>query len=171
MLRIIGALLLVSGTAAWGITEVMKLRERARSLSAVTSSLETVRSEICDRLTPMPELLELMSEMSEYPANLLYKNAGEKMKSIGSKPFSSIWKQAIDETPELVFKAPEKQVLNELGTSLGKYNIEEQRSAITFAQRRLDSLTQKAESERDTQSKVKAALSVAAGVFAVVMLI
>lgn len=171
MIRLIGAVLITAGTAAWGIMGVFKLRNRVKSLGAIISALAAMKSEICDRLTPMPELLKQMASEATYPASVLFKNASEKITSLGIKPFSSIWRQAVLNTPELLLTPPEELVLTELGMCLGRYDIGEQRSALGYAQRRLDEFLHKAESDRDKNSKVHAFLGVAAGIFAVVILL
>jgi len=172
MITAIGAVLLIGGTAACGIRGVLKLRERSRNLAAITHVLCVMQSEICDRLTPMPELLARLSEETEYPVSVLFKNAEEKMRStLGGVSFAVIWKQAVINTPELMLKEPEGTVLQELGLSLGRYNTEEQKSALEYARRRMEEFTRKADHERDANSKVHAFLGVAAGVFAAVILI
>lgn len=171
MIRFIGAILITVGTAAWGLLGVFRLRGRVKSLQAVSSALGIMKSEICDRLTPMPELLRNMKEEATYPASQLFKNASEKMSSIGSRPFSSLWSQAVKNTPELMLKPPEELVLTELGVRLGRYDIAEQAAAIQYAQRRLEEHIRKAEAERDSNSKVHAFLGIAAGIFAIIILL
>ncbi|SHI08327.1 Stage III sporulation protein AB (spore_III_AB) [Sporobacter termitidis DSM 10068] len=171
MIRLIGAVLITAGTAAFGIMGVFRLRNRVRSLSAVISALAAMKSEICDRLTPMPELLRQMSGEATYPASLLFKNASERISGLGSKPFSAIWRQAVLNTPELLLTPGEELVLTELGMVLGRYDIGEQRSAIAYAERRMDEFLRRAEADREKNSKVHAFLGVAAGIFVVVILL
>ncbi len=171
MMRIIGAILITAGTAAWGLLGVFQLRGRVKSLHALSSALGVMKSEICDRLTPMPELLRNLAEDATYPASQLFKNASEKMTSIGSKPFSAIWSQAVKSTPELLLKPSEELVLTELGVRLGRYDIAEQAVAIQYAQHRMEEHIRKAEIERDNNSKVRAFLGVAAGLFAIIILL
>jgi len=171
MIRLIGAVLITAGAAAWGLLGVFRLRSRVRSLNALVSALGVMKSEICERLTPMPELLKLLGNEATPPASLLFKNAAEKIPSLGSKPFSTLWNQAVHETPELLLAPPEELALKELGLSLGRYDIGEQRSALQYAERRLGDYARKAETEREKNSKVHAFLGVAAGLFAVVILL
>jgi stage III sporulation protein AB len=112
-----------------------------------------------------------MAAEATYPASLLFNNASERIPSLGSHPFSSIWRQAVQNTPELLLKPPEELVLTELGMSLGRYDIGEQRGAIAYASRRMDEFLRKAEADRDKNSKVHAFLGVAAGIFVVVILL
>ena len=171
MIKLIGAILLIGGTAAWGISGVLRLRARCRSLTSITHALGVMQSEICDRLTPMPELLSQLGEEAEYPARLLYKNAENKLSTLGNTHFGAIWRQAVTATPELLLTAPEEAALVELGTSLGKYNVEEQKNAISYTRRRLEEYVKRAEIVRETDSKVRAFLGVASGIFAVVLFI
>jgi stage III sporulation protein AB len=149
----------------------MRLRARVRSLHALVGALGVMSNEICDRLTPMPELLHLMAAEAAFPASRLFQNALENIPALGSRSFSSIWRQAVCATPELLLSPTETLVLTELGQSLGRYDVAEQKSAIHYAQRRLEELTRDAEIERDRNSKVRAFLGVAAGFFAVILLI
>ncbi len=171
MIRLVGAVLIMAATAAWGVMGVMRLRARAKSLHALVSALGVVKSEICDRLTPMPELLAQMAEEAAYPASLLFKHASEKIQTLGSRSFSSIWRQAVLATPELLLTPAEELVLIELGQSLGRYDVAEQKSAISYAQRRMETFANDADAERDKTSKVRAFLGVAAGFFTVILLI
>ncbi len=171
MIRFIGAVLITVGAAAWGLLGVSRLRGRVKSLHALASALGIMKSEICDRLTPMPELLGRLAEETTYPAAQLFKNASEKMTSIGTKPFSAIWSQAVKNTPELLLKPQEELVLTELGVRLGRYDIAEQSGAIGYAQRRMEEHIRRAEAERDGNSKIHAFLGIAAGLFAIIILL
>ena len=172
MIKLIGAILLVGGAAAFGMSGVFRLRGRCGSLAAVTHALGIMQSEICDKLTPMPELLGQLSQEAGYPASLLFKNAEEKMSSLGGgSSFAMIWRQAVSVTPELMLTGDEQAVLYELGLSLGRYNADEQKNALQYARRRMEDYMRRADFTRDNNTKLHACLGVAAGIFAVVILI
>ncbi len=171
LLRIIGAVLITASTAGWGILSVMQLRSRVGSLRTIAGALGVIRSEICDRLTPMTQLVRTLSEQAAYPASVLFQNVADKIDTLDTKPFSFIWNHAVKNTPELLLTDSEEQVLLELGQSLGRYDAKEQAGAIAYAQRRLDECIRRAEHDRDANSKVRAFLGVAAGLFAIVILL
>ncbi|MDR1217077.1 MAG: stage III sporulation protein AB, partial [Oscillospiraceae bacterium] len=148
MVRVIGAVLMLAGTTAWGLDGVMKLRGRCKSLNALTAALGVMRGEICDRLTPVSELAEMLGREAQYPADLFFRNLREGMNDLGSERFSSIWQSAVTDTPQLQLHAPEALTLSELGVSIGRYNVEEQRDAILYVQRRLEEYTSAAERAR-----------------------
>jgi stage III sporulation protein AB len=171
MIRIIGALLMLAGTTAWGLDGVMKLRGRCRSLHALTSALGVMRSEICDRLTPISELAQALEQEARYPVNLFFRNLSEGLGELGRERFSSIWQNAVTSTPQLQLEAREALTLCELGVSIGRYNVDEQRDALMYVQRRMEEYAAAAERSRRSDSKLRAFLGVAAGVFAVVILL
>ena len=120
MIKIIGAVLILAGTAAWGIRGAVRLKARVVSLTALGASVGMMRSEICDRLTPTPEVFEFLANEAEYPAGALYKNALARMSEIGDKPFALIWKGALKGTPELCLNSAEEQTLSGLGLFFGQ---------------------------------------------------
>jgi stage III sporulation protein AB len=171
VLKFIGAILLVSGAAAWGFIGAKNLKDRGAALRALASSLELMGHELCDMLTPMPELFAVLGNQSPEPARKLFVNAGTRMKDIGAAPFSELWHQAVRDSEELLLNEEEVLALSELGFSLGKYDINEQRKAVETARRRFEGFAKKAEEERDRSWKSQAFLGVAAGLFAVIILL
>jgi stage III sporulation protein AB len=171
MVRVIGAILMLAGTTAWGLDGMMKLRGRCGSLSALTAALGVMRSEICDRLTPISELAELLERDARYPADLFFRNLRAGMGELGRERFSSIWQSAVTGTPELQLNAREALTLSELGVSIGRYNVDEQREALLYVQSRMEEYAAAAERAREANSKLRVFLGVAAGIFAIVILI
>ena len=85
--------------------------------------------------------------------------------------FAAIWRRSVETTPELLLTEQETQTLAELGFSLGRYDAKEQSNALSYTIRRMEIFLQKAEAQRDKDSKTQAFLGVAAGVFAVIILL
>lgn len=171
MLKLIGAILLTAGAALWGIAGAKGLKDRADALKALTSAFEMMGYELCDRLTPVPELLALLGRQAPKPAHRLFINAEKQMQGIGAIPFYELWNDAVRATPELLLTEQEILVLAELGFSLGKYDISEQRKAVKATQRQFQIFAEKAQEERDKNWKSQAFLGITAGLFAVIILL
>jgi stage III sporulation protein AB len=171
MLKLLGAILIVAGTAAFGVGTVARLRSRVRCLTAISSSLEIMKNEICDRLTPVPELINIMVHEAPKPAVPLFRRLKEKLPEVGRRPFYEIWRQALEECKELPLSEAEIFTLTELGLSIGRYDAGEQRTAFEYAQRRMEEFAKKARNECETNSKANAFLGVASGIFAVIILL
>lgn len=171
MFKIIGAAIIVVCTTAFGFGGVMRLGSRVRNLQSLIMALEVMKNEICERLTPMPELLEMLSKETDAPINRIFKSCYKQMTALGSQSFYFIWKAAIEGTDGLELTADETKTLTDMGHVLGRYDTQEQRAAFSYATRRLEGFLRYAVDEKRSQGKVQAALGVAAGIFVVIILI
>jgi stage III sporulation protein AB len=170
VLKIIGALMITTATTSLGVLSVKQLKRRVRSLRTLIGALDIMRSEICTRLTPMPELLELLAVQTGEPANIFFTNCLMKQRSMRGRPFAELWRSALDSTKELDLKETELEPLRELGSALGRYDTDRQGEAIMVARKRLEGFLQKAEIERDRESKTRTMLGIAAGVMITIIL-
>ncbi len=171
MIRVIGAVLIIASTSAIGVRGVLRLRGRVKSLESLIASLDIMESEICTRLTPMREVLEMLSSGAPLPGRRLFENAANGMERLGKTSFYSIWSESVQRTKELALRPQEREVLSELGLCLGRYDVREQAETIARIRRRLEIFLKKSEEERDRDSKIHAFFGVAAGLFAVIILL
>jgi len=142
-----------------------------RILTGLLAAIETMKNEICGRMTPLPELMEQLMREADPPVDRLFCRVTQGLANIGQQSFYSIWKTAIEQSAELELTAPERQTLIDLGRSLGRYDTEEQRDAFAYTLRRLEGYQRHAEVERRGQGRVHAVLGVVVGVFVVILLL
>jgi len=171
MLSAVGAILIIGATALIGLSSMWRMAARVRTLTGLISALETMKSEICDRLTPLPELIEQQSRESDPPIDRFFHRVSAELATIGMRSFYLIWKTAIERTTELELTEEERQTLIDLGRSLGRYDTEQQRDAFTYAQRRLETHLRRAEEDRAKGGRVHAVLGLSVGVFVVIILL
>lgn len=171
MFKVIGALMVTAATTSVGLLSVRHLKNRVKSLVSLISGLDIMRPEICTRLTPMPELLELLVRETREPAKTFFTDCILKQRSMRGKPFSEVWKSALDAASELELTEAELGPLYELGLALGRYDTDRQGEAILTAKKRLEALLYKAESERDRESRSRTLLGIAAGAAIAIILI
>lgn len=170
MLKILGALLIICGTGAWGAGSVLRMRNRVSSLKALAESMEMLRDEVCVNLTPLCDVMELLGKCASKPAADFYKNVSAGLTKIADIGFFGVWMEALDKSEGVIFGEAERDVLIRLGAGLGKYDAESQGRVIANAKRSLEKIESKAEAEKETNSKLHAFLGVAAGMMAVVVL-
>ena len=171
MLKLCGAILVICATGAMGIRGVAALRARVSALEALCFSLQLMESEICSRLTPMREVLDMLSRQSPPRARGLYRRALENMNAIGQCSFHTIWKNAVAQSRELCLRPEEARVLSELGTCLGRYDVTQQAEAISRVRDRMETFLRRAGEERDRDWKLHAFFGLASGAFAVIILL
>ena len=171
MIKVIGALLIICGTTVWGMSSVSKMKNRVLMLRSLITSLDIMRDEICVNLTPLPKVMEIMGKASPKPASRFYKNIASKTEQIPQLGFFGIWMQALDESVGQTIGDEERDVLIRLGSGLGKYDFDSQGRVIMTAKKNLERIEERAEKEKNANSKLHAFLGVAAGMMAVVVLI
>ena len=171
MLNAVGAVLIIGATATIGLGGLWRLRARVRIFGSLISALEIMKNEICDRMTPLPELIQQLSQEADPPVNRLFQRVQEQMELIGARSFYLIWKGAVEASSELELTKQEAQSLIDLGRVLGRYDTEEQRRSLTYGLSRMEGYLKGAEEERKTSGKVYAVLGFAAGAFVVILLL
>lgn len=171
MLRIIGCIIVIACTTTFGMSCASRLGIRVKVLSGLISALEVMRSEICDRLTPIPELMGTLGRETEPPLRSLFLSCTDQMQNLGAKSFYFMWKHAVTKSESLELNDREQKTLIELGHVLGRYDTVEQSKAISYCIKRFDQYLKQAEEDKKSQSKIHAVLGVAAGFFAVIVLI
>ena len=171
MIRLLGALLMLAGSACWGFSGVLRLNRRAKALAALTGAVGVIKSEVCDRLSPVPEVLVTLINRADRPADAFFRRVYKKLPKLGKNTFPELWRQAAEESPELCLKETEMTALYALGNALGRYGADEQGRELDYIARRFEGFLTDAEAERKRDAGMHAALGVAAGVFCVIILL
>ena len=162
MIKLIGAILITGGMASAGIAAVHKLSARIDLIARLLSALEIMQSEICFRLTPIPEVAEIISKGSRGEVKAMFDIVAEGAKNLGSHSLNTIWGKAVSETCKLL-NPEEMYVVVGLGNSLGRYDSENQVSAIEYVRRRLERCLTDAEAEKKRQGRMYGALGLLCG--------
>ena len=171
MIRGVGALLVICATGAMGLLGTAGLRRRAAAIGGITVSLELMENEICSRMTPMRDVLDMLSRTAPVSARGLYRRACEGMSAIGRCSFYAVWRGAVETSRELRLRPEEAETLAELGLCLGRYDVKEQAEAISRVRRRMEVYLKRAEEERDRDGKLHAIFGVVSGLFAAIILL
>ena len=169
MLRLAGAALLTAGAWALGFGAAAQLRRRAAALRAMEGALELAERELSFRLTPIPELLEGLSQRSRPPASAFFARCLAGLDRLGEQTLGQIWDEALSSCPTDL-RQEDRDILSELGQVLGRYDGEGQRKAVAQTERRLAHQLEAAEEERDRLGRVYQALGLTVGGFFAILL-
>ncbi len=170
MIQILGAILVTASTTAVGLAAVQRLGARVTLLSGLVHALEYMQTEIYFNLTPLPVILEHLSQTAAAPLKSFFTRSASYMDKLGDCSFSSLWQCAIQECRN-DFQGAEAQLLADMGSMLGKYDAEAQCRAIAYARARVEALLENAEKEKARQGKVYGVLGVMCGLVIVIILI
>ena len=171
MLRWLGAGLVILATGSMGLHGIARLRRRVAVLEGLIVSLQLMESEICTRMAPTRDVLELLSREAPPPVRSLYRRAWGGLEALGRCSFFTIWKMAVEKSTELGLRREETELMTSLGLSLGRYDVREQAEAIGRTRRRLEMALRRAEEERDRDSRLHAFFGLASGLFAAIILL
>lgn len=128
-MKLLGGILLTSAASAIGIYMAIQSKRSVRLLGEMLSFLEIMRNEICTRRTPMKQVL-CCSNMPKYIClSGFISGIQNELDKLGSKSFTQIWCECADENL-LFLSENSRQVIKNLGSSLGRYDAELQAASI-----------------------------------------
>lgn len=129
-------LILLAGlSAAWRLTREQD--KRLRALRSLALSLQHLHAELSLRLTSLPELAELLAQTAQGTAGRFFSTLYEKLQELGEKSFVLLWQESAQSAlPEL--SGEDRAIWLRLGETLGRYELEEQLSAIELCRAELE---------------------------------
>lgn len=169
MVRLMGAALVAAGGALLGVQAAAGLRRRVRAVREMEDGLALLERELELSAPPLPKLLERGAEHSQGPARALFRGCIRGLDNLDREDFSSLWRRLIRERAEL--PAEGQAVLLPLGDTLGRYEGERQREALSAARRCLEELAGRLETDSRRQGRVYQALGLSGGAFLVILLL
>ena len=170
MLKLLGAFCIMTVSLWCGTQAVGGLRRRARALEELHAGLAWLEEELTFRLTPLPELLEQLGSRRQGETGRFFQEANRLLGLDPEGGLCQSWRQAMVRCLPLL-KGEERQVLLEVGQTLGRYDAATQRQALARHNRRLAAFRDQAQSEVRRLGKVYATLSAAGGAMVVLVLI
>jgi stage III sporulation protein AB len=129
-----------------------------------------MRTELTERRTPLPELLEKLGEREKQPAAEFFCAASVNL-SRRELPFAAAWEMALRETEPLCLLPEELQAMENLGRILGKSGAAQQTDVILAAEKKLTLFLELEEKEHLKKSRLRAALGAGAGAVLAIMLL
>ncbi len=170
MLKLMGAALVMAGAAWCSVRAVGRLRLRVRTLEELGAGLIWMEEELRFRAGPLPQLLERLGRERPDPTGAFFREALEGLRREPEAGLRQSWRQAMVRRLDPL-KEEERQVLLEVGQTLGRYDAQAQAAALARAVRRLDAIRAQAEEDLRRLGRVYAVLSLAAGAAVVLVLV
>ena len=169
MVRFIGAALVAAGGAWLGCQAAYRLRCQGRELRRMSEGLAVLEGELELNASPLPQLLARGAAHGEGPAKTLFQGCVQGMNRLDQESFSSLWRRLVAEQTALGIEG--QAVLLPLGDTLGRYEVDRQREALSAARRQLEELAARLEADSRRQGRVYQALGLSGGAFLVILLL
>jgi stage III sporulation protein AB len=171
MFNLLGALLLIAAMVGLAYLKVQSLRAKERALCALLTSLEQMRGELSMSRLPLPELFSLLARQSPKEVGLFYDRMGAGLTHLEEHSLAEIWRRAVESSPELGLGEPERQNLSRLGYSLGRYEAQEQETAISYCIESLERSLALMQEKNPDQARLYMSLGITSGLLLAIMLI
>lgn len=170
MIRMAGAVLLAGGSVILGACAVKHLNGRVDDLNQLLVGLETIARELNYRMAPLPELLRQAAEQSKGKTERFFDLCAQGAEHLNGRTFQTVWCQAL-EAAQLRLERSDVELLEQLGSVLGRYDGESQHRALDTAIARMEAQRDAAADQSHRLGRVYSVLSLTAGGFLMILLI
>ncbi len=170
MLKLLGALCVMLGALCCGLRGVEGLRRRRDVLEELRASLVFLAEELSFHLTPLPQLLERLGRERKGSVGAFFRQV---LATLERDPEGGVrlgWRQGMTKHLTML-KEEERQVLVEVGRTLGRYDAATQQQVLLQAAQRLGAFRDQARCEAQRLGRVYVSVSAAGGAALVLMLV
>lgn len=169
-MKIAGIGAIISAFFLLSLTLVGNKKAEINCLAELCTGFALIRAELGTRLTPMPELLSLLTDRCQGPAGSFFRAIGTALPLLGEKDFSTLWNAAAEEYLGCLSQR-ELETVKKAGAVLGKYELSEQISVIASCLTELRGAEEKLRAGYPQCRRLLFGISAAAGGFIIILLL
>lgn len=170
LFKLFGAILIICASSKIGFDFAACLTKRVEQLQDIKLGLSSILTEISFRGTPLAEALLKGAEIMHSQAKDIFTSASKKLSSISCITAKEAFLTAIEDFEgDTALKKDDFTVLRGFAGLLGTSDLANQTANIEITQKKLDSLTQQAELQRDKYTKLFRSCGVLAGLLITVL--
>lgn len=172
MLKLLGTVMIVGASAAFGLSLGQRLRLRLRALDAMLAALQFISSELQCRMTPLPAMITLLAQSDNAVTARVFRTMQDKMAQEDGLSLPYKWCRAFQDCRETVGLGEEEtRLLCDMSGFLGKYDAAQQRKSLEYVQVRLQDLRAAAAHELECKGKLYRTCGIALGIITVLVLL
>lgn len=172
MLNLIGAIFVIFSGTMIGFYQANQYINRPRQIRQMIHALQRLETEIHYGYTPLPDALEKISKMISHPIgsifhdikNQLIDNLGTTVMMAWQECFQNHWKKTS-------FKNTEKEMILQVGSTLGISDREDQIKHLRLAISQLQSEEEMAKEDQYRYAKMWRSLGMLIGVLVVIIML
>lgn len=166
ILKIIISLLIIYVCTYLGIYKAKKFEARERELKRIKNSLAFFKSKIEFTYEPIKEIFTQISKLVYLHKDNIFLRTTNYLEEFN---VNDSWNKAVDETVDL--NKEDREVLKMFGKLLGKTDKNGQISEIEISQSFIEKQIEKAEQEKNKNSKLYKSLGISLGIGIVIVFI
>jgi len=173
VLKILGSILIITGTIAWGYIKCTNARDRIVQLNIIKKVMIMLRGEIKYAGTALPDALESISNrIAMIFAKDFFMNVSKELNEMSEKTFKTIWyENANMYLKNSALITSDLEQFKNLGDNLGYLDKDMHLNTIDLYLEHLNMDINLANDEIAQKCRVYKCVSVAAGVFITIIII
>ena len=162
--------MLIAAAAVYGGASYTALkREQLNELEALCHMLRLMQDELETRALPLPELAAQLEARTEDAGKTLLSELLRRMPELGSRDFQNIWEESVTESVKHSEGAA--GLLFNLGSFLGRYDVDSQLDALRSCREAMEKLRTAAAEALPQTHRLGMGLALTSGALIVITLI
>lgn len=170
-MKLLGVLFIVISASSVGWSLAVSVRKRCQVLGQLLSGLRYLKSELSFHNTPLPQAFSSLAEDAMGSVKGYFSLIASEMEQKCWLTPMTAMELASALLTELPPGDPARQVLRELGSGLGKFDLDSQLQEIDAALWRLEELRKQADEERTLRCRTYQTLGICAGLALAILLV
>lgn len=171
MLKFIGALLLLLSGTLFGFYQAQQLSRRPKQIRQLIQALQRLETEIAYGFTHLPDALMALSQQTAAPLSRMFRQMSEQLSVPTGRSVKEVWQSAVhDGWKHTSMKEGEKDVVLQLGFTLGITDREDQVKHLRLGLRQLQTEEELAREEQQRYEKMWKSLGILAGALVAILI-
>lgn len=170
-MKIIGCILILCSTSGMGHLYAGEIKRRQEDIRSCRRIALLLRGDIRYAQTPLPEAFENVAKRHEGRLSLFVQNLAEKLKERNGLSFAEIWGQAEESLNNTSLNKKDKELLHQLGESLGYLDKEMQINTIDSFLDQTEETIKELSNEMSSQMKLYKSIGIMTGIFVIILII
>lgn len=171
MLKLIGASCILFAGTMIGFYQAGQLARRPRQIRQLIQALKRLETEIGYGFTPLPDALDTIAKPLSGPLSAIVGRAASRMREPTGHSAEESWRKSITEGwAHTAMKTGEREVLQQLGSTLGITDRDDQLQHLRMAVGHLQAEEESAREEQKRYETMWKSLGALAGALVVVLM-
>lgn len=172
MLKLLGAMLIITACTALGIKSVTKNRKTLKIIEELSSALLEMARAINFRLDPLPDVIHKLSREQFSDKNTFINRLSRQIEKTPEKSLPELWQNVLHNFSQ-EHSLPQKvtSIMSAIGENVGKMDYETEIHRLTCGHKSLTDLHAKMSQAHEKTEKMTKSLGVVLGIFIVILLI
>lgn len=172
MLKLLGAVLIISATTLTGFYLAFRLTERSKQLRELQMCLQLLETEIYYGSTPLTIAFKRLGQQEEGVIPALFERCAYYLEHLDGATTYVCWQRALaDVENRLALKNVEKEWLYHFGKVVGGSDREDQHKHLRLMLAQFGKAEKEAEAEQHKHEKMYKTLGVLSGVLIVILML